>query len=292
MGHVENVFAITRPPLSGYRVVPHPGIIVETYHSSAGMMRSQGDMHRISVNRTSHARYSFRFGDACRTVSVARPKNTLCLQPATIPLFVDGDAADYISIFLAPEAFRDASAAAFRPEGMEGAALMAAADPVTLNVALALSEATRSPQLNDPLVAEQLGSALAACVVRLLSGGHGDAPQRQRPLAMSRQRLRRVLDHIDASLDGPDLSIARLAAVAGMSAFHFCRSFKSETGTSPHRFVLERRILRAKALLTRSHTTMAEIAYAVGFSSQAHFSTVFRRATGVTPSHYRDDRSS
>jgi AraC family transcriptional regulator len=285
MGHLQEVFAITRPPLSHYAIVSQPSVIVEAYHSSAGQMSSRGALHRISVNRTAHGRYSFRLGETGRTHTVARRRDMLCLQPAGMPLFVDGDAADYISIFLTPEIFSGAMQS-LPLEEMDGLSLLVPTDRVTLHLALALAAMTRQPEAADPLVAEQLGTALAVCVSRLLA----QQPSRTTPtqgLAISPQRLRRVLDYIEASLGERNLSLAEIAAVAHLSPFHFSRAFKSATGTAPHRFVVERRVDRAKTLLADPEMSLAEIAAAVGFANQAHFSTMFRRLTSMSPRQYR-----
>ena len=98
--------------------------------------------------------------------------------------------------------------------------------------------------------------------------------------------LRRVLEHIDANRYRA-LPLSELSALAHMSAFHFARLFKQSTGLSPHRFVIGRRIERAKELLVTDSASIASIAQAVGFRTASHFTTVFHRATGVTPSAYR-----
>lgn len=276
-------FLIERPPLHGYAAVAHPGLEVETYGSDAGEMLSHGGMHRISINRTGHRRYAFRLGEAGPTHSVARPPFTLGFQPAGLPLHVDGDAAAYISIFQDPETYRRAAPESFRPEEFDARALLVAADPVTLHLALALAETTRAPLAADPLLAEQLGLAFAVSVMRLLGGGTGRAERvdRQPPW------LARVTDHVEARLEDGALTLADLAAVAGLSPWHFARAFRAATGTAPHRYVVERRVALSIRLMARRDLTLAEIAYAAGFSSQAHFSTLFRRVTGRTPGEHR-----
>lgn len=278
-----SVFAISRPTLHGYAAAARPDITVECYRSDAGQMESCGTLHRLSLNRSGHGRYAFRIGDG-PTRRVARPAWTLGVQPAGLPLFVDGDGADYISIFQPPAAYRRIG-----PEigsaDLGDSEMLVAADPVTVHVALALAELARQPGAVDPLLAEQLGLTFAACTLRLLS--HRPAPRPERPDALSPDRLRRVVDHIDEALEDGDLSLAELAAVASLSPFHFSRAFKAATGRAPHQFVLARRVERAKALLARRDLALAEIAYRAGFASQAHFSTAFRRATGTTPARYR-----
>jgi len=286
MDHLQEVFAITRPPLNHYAMVAQPSVIVEAYHSSAGQMNSRGPLHRISVNRTAHSRYSFRLGESGRTHTIARACDMLCLQPAGMPLFVDGDAADYISIFLSP----DISACALHAlplAEMDGPSLLVPTDRVTLHVALALAAMTRQPQAADPLLAEQLGTSLAVCVARLLSQQPVD-PKPTSSAAIGRQRLRRVLDYIEASLDERTLSLAEIASVANLSPFHFSRAFKRATGLPPHRFVIERRVERAKVLMTDPELSLAEVAAAAGFANQAHFSTIFRRLTNMSPREYRE----
>jgi AraC family transcriptional regulator len=98
--------------------------------------------------------------------------------------------------------------------------------------------------------------------------------------------LRRVLDHIEANVHR-DPALSELSALAHMSAFHFARLFKRSTGMSPHRFVVARRIDRAKDLLENPGVSIAAVSRAVGFRTPSHFTTVFRRVAGMTPSAYR-----
>lgn len=105
--------------------------------------------------------------------------------------------------------------------------------------------------------------------------------------ALDALKLNKVKDFIEDQL-AADLSIADMAAVVHMSQFHFARVFKTATGTSPHRYLMLRRIERAKILLKVTKVAIAEIAYQVGFASQSHFIAQFRKATGTTPKIYRD----
>lgn len=99
-------------------------------------------------------------------------------------------------------------------------------------------------------------------------------------------QLRRVIAYIDAHL-GDELGLLELSSAAGLSPHHFGGAFKASTGTPPHRYVMERRVERARELLCDQGRALGEIAYAVGFSSQAHFTTQFRRATSMTPGRFR-----
>jgi len=74
-----------------------------------------------------------------------------------------------------------------------------------------------------------------------------------------------------------------MAATAGLSVFHFCRSFKQSTGMTPRQYQLYRRIERAKELLADRSLSLASLSVAVGFSSRSHFSTGFRKIAGTSP---------
>ena len=98
---------------------------------------------------------------------------------------------------------------------------------------------------------------------------------------------RRVFDFVEAHLDQP-LTIEDLAEVADLSAYHFARMFRKTLGEAPHKFVLRRRIERAMEMLRDDRASVAEIALATGFSSQAHLTTRFSHFTGLTPAKYRN----
>jgi AraC-like DNA-binding protein len=99
-------------------------------------------------------------------------------------------------------------------------------------------------------------------------------------------RLRRVSQYIQENLQR-ELRLAELGALVHMSPYHFARLFKRSTGVPPHRFVVRRRIDEARALLSAGTVPIAEIARLVGFRTTSHFTTTFRRITGMTPGRYR-----
>jgi len=99
-------------------------------------------------------------------------------------------------------------------------------------------------------------------------------------------RLKRVQALVAASLDDP-LRLAGLAAAAGLSPMHFAAQFKAATGQRPHDYLLRQRITRAMHIMMGEDMPLAQVAHAVGFQSQSHFSTVFKRITGETPAAWR-----
>jgi AraC family transcriptional regulator len=98
--------------------------------------------------------------------------------------------------------------------------------------------------------------------------------------------FRRVIDYIEADLSRA-FTIEELAKVAGVSSRHFIRAFRESAGQTPLRYVYDLRLERAKELLLDSRRTATEIALDCGFSHAQHFSTAFKKATGLTPSDFR-----
>lgn len=98
-----------------------------------------------------------------------------------------------------------------------------------------------------------------------------------------RKRLR---EFIDCHLDEP-LSLGQLARLCALSEYHFARMFSLSFGVPPHRYLLARRVERARELLRTSQLPFGEIALACGFASASHFSNRFRQAVGATPGQYR-----
>lgn len=96
----------------------------------------------------------------------------------------------------------------------------------------------------------------------------------------------KAIEAIRKQLDGR-LKIDNLAAVAGYSVSHFYYRFQAETGTTPHQFHLNLRLEAAKEALLRPESTVLMVAELFGFSSGQHFSTVFTKAVGLTPSAWR-----
>src|SRR3954467_7692733 len=96
------------------------------------------------------------------------------------------------------------------------------------------------------------------------------------------RRLLRAKDQMDAA-SHEEWPIPRLAQVSGASEAHFARSFKEAFGVPPHRYLLTRRIERAKALLRDTELSITEIAFRTGWESLGTFGRTFRDITGESP---------
>ena len=88
-------------------------------------------------------------------------------------------------------------------------------------------------------------------------------------------------------LDGNGETLATLARRAGLSRWQLIRAFAAATGLTPHAWLLDQRVQRARALLREGRLSLSEIALTTGFADQSHFSRAFKARTSVTPGQYR-----
>jgi AraC family transcriptional regulator len=136
----------------------------------------------------------------------------------------------------------------------------------------------------ERLYTEHLTQALA---VRVLFLGRSARPQTNNRAAsgLPRHVLRRIIERMRCF--SCDLSLQTLANESGYSRVHFVRMFKGATGYSPHNYLLNLKLERARELLKNPSTSLIDIALDCGFSSHSHMSRLFRKSVGVTPSAYR-----
>jgi AraC family transcriptional regulator len=144
------------------------------------------------------------------------------------------------------------------------------------HVAWALEAECRAGFPNGGLYIDSLGMALA---LQLLGGPHTPRAIRR---GLARRQLQRVTDYIEANI-ADDLSLVRLAEVAGFSASHFRALFKRSTGLPVHEYVIQCRVEHAHALLARGKLPASQVAQEAGFAHQSHMARCMRRILGVTP---------
>lgn len=136
----------------------------------------------------------------------------------------------------------------------------------------------------ERLYVESLVTQLAVLLMRRHSPDAAGAPKDAGGL--TRTQMRRVLDYIETNLNA-DLSLGDLAGVTELSLHHFAHMFKRSMGAAPHKYVLERRVERAKEMLRASRGSLVDISLSLGFCSQSHFTNTFRRMVGATPTEFR-----
>lgn len=155
-------------------------------------------------------------------------------------------------------------------------------DPFLLSTAEALDAEVAEGHPHGPAFAHYAADAIAwHLAVQFTRHRHEPAPLDRR----TRERMRAVSAYIDQHLSLPIL-LDDLARVAGLSVFHFCRTFKRCTGSSPYRYVLLRRLERAQQLLREGTMSLQAVATTCGWSDGVQFGRAFRRHCGMSPTTY------
>ena len=137
---------------------------------------------------------------------------------------------------------------------------------------------------NGALFAESLSVGVALHLWRTRSTRPGPAArERGRLSALQWTRVEELI----ASELASDLSLSALSEALGLSKPHFVRLFRRTAGTSPHRYVMQRRIERARELIVASQVPLIDVASEAGFASQSHLNRLFRKTYGITPGDAR-----
>src|SRR5258707_1341177 len=157
-------------------------------------------------------------------------------------------------------------------------------DPITSRLLLSAADVLEGNEALDSLFRQQLTDLLAT---RLLAA-HAGAPAAVQPVVggLAPKALLRAIERLRSDSDA-DVSLAALAAEAGLSRFHFCRAFKESTGLSPHAWLRQLRLEQAMNMLRDTDASIVSVAAELGYASQTAFAAAFRKLTGETPSDWR-----
>jgi AraC family transcriptional regulator len=280
---------------SAYGVFPqrHRGLAGRLPFSMIEVMQSDHDFTDPDVPETvlalplvvsAHNRWSWNMGSGWRHASAA-PGHLLVL-PAGIESNWRVNGQRTLLLLTLPthtlESVLGGALASDLPRAFDALTRQPWEDAFIAQSMLRLWHASLEQAPTDRLLAD---GALIAVITHLLQRAGADARQ-QRRIAMPAWRLQRVIEFADAHLH-EDLSIASLADAAGLSVRHFARAFTLQVGATPHRWLMKRRIERAKQRLAHSDDSLARIAQACGFAAQSHFTRVFRLMTGETPRQWQ-----
>ncbi len=153
-------------------------------------------------------------------------------------------------------------------------------DATLHHLAMALRAGVQTGAALDRMYGEGLSTALAAHLLREY-GAAVLEPKRQHG-GLPRAKLVRAVEYIQDQLSA-DLTVSGIAQAVGMSPDYFTRLFKESNGQSPHQYVIEARVRKAKELLTTGKFTISEAAYHVGFVDQSHLTRHFKRVFGLPP---------
>ena len=188
-----------------------------------------------------------------------------------------------ISLNIHEEQFGEIAAAAASTSRFRFSAASLPPSPKALPV-VALMEALSSTA--SSLRCEELALGLVERVITAMAG------ERRFPAAPIGREARRVVEAIRLveSDAGRPLQLKEMAAIAGMSKYHFLRVFRRLTGVTPHQYLISARLRRAALALASSRRPVITIALDSGFGDLSTFNKTFRAAFGLTPTQYRASR--
>jgi AraC family transcriptional regulator len=274
--------ATLAPPMLSSKLRDWKGIGVELYHFRDVDRTVPARDHLIGVNVAGAV--NLLQSRAGHTVIRRVRPGDITITPAGAPKrFQHGGDNVVIVVRLAPFALREHALAARLPRA-DLVEVHGQPDPAIVCLAERLLGALEQGSVKGQGHIDSLRAELSMHLLRR----YATAPLHpfHRTARLSPRRLAQVLEHIDQNMRD-DVSLAQLALALSMSPSHFAHAFRQTTGMPPHRFVLERRIARAKSLLRETDLPITEIAHRVGCASHSHFSVLFRGATGRTPRDYR-----
>lgn len=239
-------------------------------HHHLSLQLSPGN--RRQINRYDNQEYDGEF-----------PVGSIMLAPAGVPVFWHWEQTDEaLSFVLSPASLQRIALETdcLNPEKVELLNLPIARDAQIESFSLALLREMQSDKLGGRLYSESLANLF---MIHLLRQFCAFEPQfRQYQGGLSTRKLQQAVAYIQDHL-AEDISLEAIATEIGMSRYYFCRLFKQSTGVSPHQYVIQCRIDRAKELLLQGQKSIADVALQVGFTSQSHFTKHFKRIVGVTP---------
>ena len=213
------------------------------------------------------------------------PEDMIVVSPGTIPALESAGKIDFLALEIAPRYFIWAAEELDTGDHFDLSQWRQFRDDQLRHIVLAMHHELVAGFPSGRLFGEYMGLSFAtALLTRRFATAQRASGYRG---GLSPSKLRLVKTFVNRNL-ASSLSLTDMANLVQMGPCHFARAFKESTGLSPHQYVLRRRIDRAVEMLKDERSSLAGIAYDLGFSSQGHFTTVFRKVTGTQPSNYRE----
>ena len=233
---------------------------------------------RLLVHTGAPARVETRFGPICAS-HVATPGDMTLIPAGSEVVWNDRDPCETVTLWLSPQLLsRAAEGIGLRSGSLNFEPKLQERDPQVYNICGILVETFETEASPDAIYVDSLAMALASRVVRRYAG----TVLRRPVAALPPKRLKLTLQFIEEHLD-EELRLAALAKVAGLSPSHFAVLFRGAVGQSVHKYVITRRVNRARELLSSGNASIAEAAQASGFCHQSHLARRMREVLGLTP---------
>ncbi|NNE99476.1 MAG: helix-turn-helix transcriptional regulator [Pyrinomonadaceae bacterium] len=241
--------------------------------------------HELNITLSGHIE-TRKQSPVGRMTSNCGPIGSVCVVPASQPhSILWGDDIECVTIHLEPSLLQQTAIEnEFSPrfELIDGPSEHQ--DRLVSQLGLALVNEANSEGSGEKMYSESLLQTLILHVLKNYSTARYASGNLKGGL--SGYKLKLVTEYINDNLD-KELSLAELSRIADLSQYHFSRSFRETTGLPPRKFLMKRRVEKAKMLLAESDLPIVEVGFQTGFKTQSHFTSLFRRLTDVTPRVWR-----
>ena len=241
--------------------------------------------HELNITISGQLK-TYKHDASGKTRSNCGPNGSVCVVPASQPHSVLwGDDIEALTIHLDPSFLHQTAIEnEFSPsfELIDGPSKTE--DRLVSQIGMALVNEANSENGTEKIYSESLMQTLVLHVLKNYSSAKYGVKNLKGGL--SGYKLKLVTEYINDNLD-QELSLAELSGIADLSQFHFSRSFRETTGLPPRKFLMKRRVEKAKRLLAESDLPLVEVGFQTGFKTQSHFTSLFRRLTNVTPRVWR-----
>ena len=191
---------------------------------------------------------------------------------------------EFLHCYIEPAFISHIAHESINPDRVELALELKKTDPLICQIGHALKADLEIDGVGSRFYADSMATALAAHLLRHYSTRNHHFQDHEDGL--SKVKLKQAIEYINTHLS-ENLSLMAIAAELDMSQFYFCRLFKHSMGMTPHQYLIQQRIERAKQLLKQPKLTIASIAIKCGFANQSHLAKQFRQHTGLTPKQFR-----
>jgi AraC family transcriptional regulator len=228
-------------------------------------------------------------GDGHNDVWSGRSKVRLPFQSGTLAIHEGGfeasrcewqGAGEVISIQIPPDSLPELTNGQSEPLALQ--TLMPFEDETLSALLIAMRDELR----RDCNTGRMFAQGLSLALIGYLRSRYGaPAPTRRTLGKLSQRELSEVIEYVEFNLMR-DIGIDELASLLSLSSSQFSRLFKATVGSSPYRYLQQKRVERAVELM-RGPDSLAQIAQSVGLANQSHFTQIFRQITGVTPARAR-----
>lgn len=192
--------------------------------------------------------------------------------------------AEVLIFYLDPRFLLDAARESVGENTVELAGAFTTGDDLTRQLGLALRRELAGGEPPGRLYVESVANVLAVHLLRRY--GAAGTPLHDPPGGLAKGALRQAVEYAHENF-ARDLSLSEMAREAAMSPYHFSRLFKGATGRTPHQYVIQLRVQRAKHLLLTTDWPLDRISRGAGFANRSHLSRHFKRLLGVTPGSLR-----